>query len=58
MMESLATINSFFRTLLAAVVLGAASYAGWLGYNTYNSKEIEALPVLSNSSTRTDMPAA
>jgi hypothetical protein len=42
MMESLATINSFFRTLLAAIVLGAAGYAGWFGYTTYNAKEIEA----------------
>lgn len=42
MMESLATINSFFRTLLAAVVLGAVSIAGWFGYTTFNAKEIEA----------------
>lgn len=42
MMESLATINSFFRTVLAALVLGAASFAGWFGYTTFNAKEIEA----------------
>ena len=42
MMESLATINSFFRTVLAAIVLAAVGYAGWFGYTTYNSQEIEA----------------
>src|SRR5688500_18758525 len=41
-MEKLATINSFVRTLLAVVVLGAVGYGGWFGYATYNAKEIEA----------------
>jgi hypothetical protein len=42
MMESLATINSFFRTLLATVLLAAAGVAGWFGYTTFNAKDIEA----------------
>ena len=41
-MEKLAAINSFVRTLLAVIVLGAVGYGGWFGYTTYNAKEIEA----------------
>ena len=40
--ETVSTINSFLRTLLAIVVLGGAGTAGWYGYSTYNAKEIEA----------------
>src|SRR3954453_2310303 len=42
MMDSLRTINSFLRTLLAVVVVGGAGTAGWYGYTTYNVKEREA----------------
>jgi hypothetical protein len=42
MIEGLATINSFLRTLLAIVVVGGAGAAGWYGYITYNAKEFEA----------------
>jgi hypothetical protein len=42
MMENVSTINSFLRTVIAIVVLGGAGTAGWLGYTTYNAKEIEA----------------
>jgi len=42
MMEHLATINSFVRTLIAVVVLGAAGTAGWYGYTTFNAKELQA----------------
>jgi len=42
MMESLQTINSFARTLLAVVIVGAGSLAGWKGYTTYYSKELES----------------
>jgi hypothetical protein len=41
-MENISTINSFMRTLLAVVVLGAASVAGWFGYSTYYKNEIAA----------------
>jgi hypothetical protein len=41
-MENLATVNSFIRTVLATIVLGALGVAGWFGYSTYNAKEIEA----------------
>jgi hypothetical protein len=41
-MENLATVNSFMRTLLAMVVLGAITVGGWFGYTTYNAKDIEA----------------
>jgi len=39
-MENLSTINSFIRTVLATVVLGAVGVASWFGYNTYNKSEI------------------
>ena len=32
MMDGLATINSFVRTLIALVVVGGAGAAGWYGY--------------------------
>jgi hypothetical protein len=38
-MESISTINSFLRTLLALFVLGGLSVAGWYGYSAYNEKE-------------------
>ena len=38
-MENLSTINSFLRTLMALVVLGAISLAGYFGYDAYTSKE-------------------
>jgi hypothetical protein len=41
-MESLSTINSFLRTLVALVVVGGAGAVGWYGYTTYNAKEFEA----------------
>lgn len=41
-MESISTINSFIRTILATVVIGAISVGGWLGYQTYNKNEIAA----------------
>ena len=41
-MESLSTINSFLRTLIALVVVGGVGAGGWYGYTTYNAKEIEA----------------
>jgi hypothetical protein len=42
MMESLSTVNSFLRTMLAIVVVGGTGAAGWYGYTTYNAKEFEA----------------
>jgi len=42
MMDSLSTINSFLRTLIAIVVLGGFGAAGYFGYTTYNAKEIAA----------------
>ncbi|WP_254508427.1 hypothetical protein [Anatilimnocola floriformis] len=41
-MENISTINSFLRTILATVVLSAASVAGWFGYSTYYKNEISA----------------
>jgi len=42
MMDNLATINSFLRTLIGMVVLGGVGAAGYFGYSTYNAKEFEA----------------
>src|SRR5688572_4926177 len=42
MMEGISTVNSFLRTLVAIVVVGAVGVGGWFGYTTYNAKEIEA----------------
>jgi len=41
-MESISTINSFLRTILATVVIAAASVGGWFGYTTYYKNEIKA----------------
>ncbi len=38
-MESLRTVNSVVRTLLAVVIVGAGSLAGWKGYSAYHAKE-------------------
>jgi hypothetical protein len=38
-METVATINSAVRTLLALVVCGAVGAGGWYAYNTFNAKE-------------------
>ena len=40
--ETIATINSSVRTLLAVVFLGAASAGGYYAYNTYHAQEIKA----------------
>jgi hypothetical protein len=37
MMESLSTINSVIRTLLAVTAAGALGVVGWFGYSTYTS---------------------
>jgi hypothetical protein len=37
MLDSLSTINSFIRTLLAVAAAGAVGVAGWFGYSTYSS---------------------
>lgn len=42
MMENLATVNSFVRTLLAVLVLGGLGGGGWYAYSKYTSKEQEA----------------
>jgi hypothetical protein len=42
MMDKLATINSFLRTLMGLVVLGVVGAAGFFGYTSYNAKEFEA----------------
>jgi hypothetical protein len=41
-MENVSTINSFLRTILAAIVMGAVGIAGWFGYTTFNRQEITA----------------
>ena len=41
-MEGLSTINSFLRTLVAIVVVGAIAVGGWFGYSKFNAGEIEA----------------
>lgn len=40
MMENVATINSFIRTLMGMVVCGVLAVAGWFGYQTYNAGDI------------------
>jgi hypothetical protein len=42
MMEGLSTVNSFLRTLVAIVVVGAVGVGGWFGYTTFNAKELDA----------------
>lgn len=39
MMENLSTVNSFLRTVIAIVVLGALSTAAYFGYDAYTAKE-------------------
>ena len=41
-METISTINSAVRTLLALVVVGAAGTGGYYAYTTYNAKDIAA----------------
>jgi hypothetical protein len=41
-MESLSTINSFLRTLIALFVIGGASAGGWMAYKTYFASEFAA----------------
>jgi hypothetical protein len=40
--ETVATINSAVRTLLAVLVCGAVGVGGYFGYTTYNEKDIKA----------------
>src|SRR5437667_5519657 len=42
MIESISTLNSFARTILAVVVIGGASAGGWFGYTTYFAAKIDA----------------
>lgn len=42
MIESISTLNSFVRTVLALVVIGGASVGGWFGYTTYFAAKIDA----------------
>lgn len=41
-MQSLSTINSFLRTLIALAVIGGISAGGWVAYQNYYSKEFAA----------------
>jgi hypothetical protein len=41
-MENISTINSFMRTILAMIVLGAVGVGSYFGYTTYNKNEIAA----------------
>jgi hypothetical protein len=38
-MDTISTLNSFLRTLLALVVIGGLSVAGYFGYTTYYKGE-------------------
>jgi hypothetical protein len=40
-MESIKTINSAVRTILATVVIGGVGFGSWFGYTTYRGNEIE-----------------
>lgn len=40
--ETVATVNSAVRTLLATVLVGGLGYGGYLGYQQYNAKDITA----------------
>lgn len=42
MIESISTLNSFVRTILAVIVIGGASVGGWFGYTTYFAAKIDA----------------
>lgn len=41
-MENLSTVNSFLRTLMGLVVMGAVALGGWFGYSTYFKGEFDA----------------
>lgn len=41
LMDSLSTVNSFLRTVMAVVVLGVVSAGSWLGYQTYYARDLE-----------------
>ena len=41
-MENISTINSFMRTILAMILLGAVGVGSYFGYRTYNKNEIAA----------------
>ncbi len=43
--ESINTVNSSVRTLLALTVLGGVGYAGWQGYSIYNEEKIASTKV-------------
>lgn len=38
--ESLSTINSLIRTLLAIIAVAAIAYGAWFGYRTYNKSDL------------------
>ena len=40
--DSLRTINSLIRTLLAAIAIGGLAIASWKGYSVYYAHEIES----------------
>ncbi len=40
--ETIATINSAIRTVLAVIVCGAVGVGGYYAYNTYHAKDIAA----------------
>ena len=39
-MDSIKTINSAARTILATVVIGGVGVGSWFGYNVYHGNEI------------------
>jgi len=41
LLETLRSLNSFVRTLLAVVVVGGVSGASWIGYQTYHAADLE-----------------
>jgi uncharacterized coiled-coil protein SlyX len=45
-METLSTVNSFLRTILSFVVVGALGVGSWFGYNVYNENEITQATLL------------
>lgn len=52
-MESISTINSFLRTILAMFVIGAISVGSWFGYQTYNKHDIAARKSVEELATAT-----
>lgn len=40
-MESLSTVNSAVRTILAVIIVGAVGVLGWLGYERFTSDELQ-----------------